>query len=146
MELVIRSIEAKDYHMVTDLLVHHLFVMGVGGENVVPFFDKVKDDDNYLNFVALLDDEVVGFLSAVTFYSAGAAGRFLYLQQIVVRTEHRNKGIGTEIMRYIEDYAKANGMNGIGLCSGHHRTDAHRFYERNGFSKLTQWLGKHLTP
>ena len=146
MDIIIRKIEENDYPAVTALLVNELWGNKISGINIVPFFNEVKNDDSYINFVVLLDNEAVGFISAATFLSAGVVGRFIYIQQIVVKNEYRSKGIGTKILKYIEDHAIANGMNGIGLCSGFQRTDAHRFYERNGFSKQTQWFGKNITP
>jgi len=54
MEIIIREIEEKDYTEVTALLVNDLWENHFNGDYVVPFFNKVKNDDNYKTFVAML--------------------------------------------------------------------------------------------
>ena len=67
MDIVIREIEEKDYPAVTVLLVNELWNGKIADDYIVPFFNKVKNDENYTTFVALLDDNVIGVVSAITF-------------------------------------------------------------------------------
>ena len=147
MDVVIREIEEKDYPAVTALLVDDLWENKFAGDHVVPFFYKAKNDENYRTFVALLNDNVVGVISTVTiFWAISEPANTLLVQGFVVKNELQNKGIGTKLLKYTEDYAKAKGILGVGLCSGFKRTAAHAFYEHNGYGKMTQYFSKMLNP
>jgi|GEM_PF-552168 ADP-ribose pyrophosphatase len=145
MKINIREIEEKDYLAVKALLVNDLWNDSTNGDNVIPFFDKVKNDDTYITFVAVSDNIVVGMVSAIKFSWAWSEKNHIYIQGFVVKSEHLNKGIGTKLLTHLEDYAKAHNVMGIGLCSGFQRTDAHAFYEKNGYGKITQYFGKNFT-
>lgn len=147
MEIEIREIEERDYQAVTALLVNYLWENHFNGDYVVPFFDKVKNDENYKTFVALFDDEVVGVVGTVTTVWAVFEAAHMMIQGFVVKSGFHNKGIGKKLLQHTEDYAKSKGVYGIGLCSGLQRTPAHIFYEKNGYSKGTQYFMKNFqTP
>ncbi len=143
MDITVRGIEERDYAAVTSLLVND-FGGNIGGEHVVPFFERVKNDDSYKSFVAVLDGNVVGFISALAMLWVFSEEAYLYIQGLVVKKEYQNKGIGTKLIKYIEDYAKANRVKGIMLLSGFQRTAAHAFYERNGYTTMTRHFGKNF--
>lgn len=137
MDIVIREIEEKDYPAVTALLINELWNNKINGDYVVPFFNKVKNDENYKTFVTLLNNKVVGFISTVSTFWTGSSkvDTTLFVQGIAVKNEYQNKGIGTKLLKHTEDYAKAKRISGIGLQSGVQRTAAHAFYEHNGYIK-----------
>lgn len=144
MDIVIREIEERDYPAVTALLVNELGDNKFSGDCVVQFFNKVKDNEDYITFVALLDNEAVGFVSAITFLWTFSERSNMFIQGFAVKNEYQNKGIGTKLLKHLEDYAASKGVIGIGLCSGFQRTAAHAFYEKNGYGKITQYFGKIL--
>jgi GNAT superfamily N-acetyltransferase len=60
--------------------------------------------------------------------------RFGEVSAIVVHPEHRKKGIGKKMMRFMEELAAENGCLGLWLVSGFGREEeAHEFYKRYGF-------------
>jgi predicted N-acetyltransferase YhbS len=135
MDIVIREIEEKDYPEVTEILINELANNRSYADHVVPFFNKVKNDENHITFVAVLSNKVVGYISTVSTFSVGSSqvNTTLFVQSIAVKNEYQNKGIGTKLLKHTEDYAKAKGISGIGLQSGVQRTAAHAFYEHNGY-------------
>jgi len=135
MDIVIRELEEKDYPEAAALLVHDLWNNKINGDHVITFFNKVKNEENYKHFVALLDDHVVGFISSVAILWAAFEPANMFIQGFVVQSEYQNKGIGTKLLKHTEDYAKTRGIFGIGLQSGVQRTAAHAFYEHNGYIK-----------
>jgi len=145
MKIYIREIGEKDYPAVISLLGNEVWNDTNHCDNIVPFFDKVKNDDTYITFVAVLDNNVVGLISAIKFSWAWSDKDHMFIQGFGVKSKYQNQGIGTKLLKHLEDYAKANGVIGIGLCSGFHRTAAHAFYEKNGYGKITQYFGKNLT-
>ncbi|WP_321777660.1 GNAT family N-acetyltransferase [Sulfurimonas sp.] len=61
--------------------------------------------------------------------------RHLYVYDLVTDEKHRCQGYANEILEYLHDYAKTCMCENIVLSSGFEKEDAHRFYEKNGFSK-----------
>jgi ribosomal protein S18 acetylase RimI-like enzyme len=146
MDVAIRRIEEKDYPAVAALLVNELWDNRYSGDYVAPFFNKIKNNEDYVTFVALLNNEVVGVISAILiFWAAYEPPNTLFVQGLAVKNEYQNKGIGSELLRSIEDYARERRVTNIGLCSGVQRTAAHAFYERNGYTKGSNYaFGKTL--
>jgi len=132
MNLVIREIEAPDYPAVLSLL-RELGNKAVNEENIGPYYKKEKQDDNYRTFVAVLDGEVVGFITMVQAMSVGLPVGYLKINGLAVFPEHRNKGIGSRLLEHTQQYAAQRELSFMGLATGFKRKDAHRFYERHGF-------------
>ena len=61
--------------------------------------------------------------------------RHLYVFDLVTDKEYRSKNYGYEMLDYLEVYAKTAMCENIVLSSGLERESAHKFYEKNGFSK-----------
>jgi predicted N-acetyltransferase YhbS len=134
MDIIIREIEEKDYPALLLLLNNEIGNRYVTVDNIAPHYNRVKDDERYKTFVALLEDEVVGFVSAVQFFTVGFDGNLMWIVQIAVTKEIQNKGIGTKLLQHIENYAREKGCDSIILNSGVRRIDAHAFYKRNGYN------------
>ena len=67
-----------------------------------------------------------------------------YIQDVVVLTEYRGKGIGKGIIRALLEYVSNKGLSWIGLIS---EPGAERFYESLNFEKMENytpylWKGK----
>ena len=146
MDVIIRKIEESDYPAAARLLLDELFEGKFSGDYAVPFFYETKNNDDYVTFVAVSEDSVIGLISAITFLWAASDRKNMIIQGFVVKSEYRNKGIGAKLLKRMEDYADSKKMIGIGLCSGFQRTAAHAFYEKNGHSALTKYFGKMLNP
>lgn len=86
--------------------------------------------------VAELDGAVVGTyqLTFVPGLSTRGAIRAI-LEGVQVRGDMRSRGIGEAMVRQALEQAREGGAAGLQLTSNLKRTDAHRFYERLGFSK-----------
>jgi GNAT superfamily N-acetyltransferase len=59
-------------------------------------------------------------------------GRRLYVDDLVTDQAHRSRGIGGIVLRYLEQKAQQLKCDVLALDSGTQRTDAHRFYFREG--------------
>lgn len=134
MEIIIREIEEKDYLALLPLWNNELGSNVVNADNIARHYERVKYDERYKTFVALVEDEVVGFVSSVQSFAVGFEGCFMQIIGIAVKKEINNKGIGSKLLQRMEDYARANGVYNIGLNTGVKRTDAHAFYQRNGYT------------
>lgn len=85
---------------------------------------------------------MVGFVTMVQALSVRDPIGYLHITGLAVKKEFQHSGIGTNLLRHTENYAKENGISSIILCSGFKRTDAHAFYEHNGFDKDSYCLDK----
>lgn len=57
------------------------------------------------------------------------------LEAVQVAPDLRGGGIGAQMVRFAIEEARRAGANAISLTSNAARTDAHRFYERLGFTR-----------
>ncbi|MEC0124575.1 GNAT family N-acetyltransferase [Paenibacillus pabuli] len=135
MEIKIREIVANDYTEVVFLWNDVLEIRNVNDENFRVTIEKMNEDGNYKTFVALFENDVVGFVTIVQALSVGVTIGYLHIQALAVKKEFQHRGVGTKLLRYTEKYAKELGISSIILCSGFKRIDAHAFYEHNGYEK-----------
>ncbi len=56
-----------------------------------------------------------------------------YIDDLVVDEAHRSRGAGHALVAHLEGVARKLGASGLVLDSGTHRTQAHKFYFREGF-------------
>jgi GNAT superfamily N-acetyltransferase len=59
-------------------------------------------------------------------------GRRLYVDDLVTDQAHRSRGIGRILLHHMEQKARELKCDVLALDSGTQRTDAHRFYFREG--------------
>lgn len=99
-------------------------------------FDCIAAQSGTSLHVAELDGAVVGTyqLTFVPGLSTRGAIRAI-LEGVQVRGDMRSRGIGEAMVRRALEQAREGGAAGLQLTSNLKRTDAHRFYERLGFSK-----------
>ncbi|WP_336765455.1 GNAT family N-acetyltransferase [Paenibacillus sp. USHLN196] len=135
MEIKIREILSKDYNEVVILWNDVLGVHTVTDENFRVTMDQMIRAGNYKTFVALLANYVVGFISIVHALAVGSANGYLHITGLAVHNDFQRHKVGTELLRYTENYAKDSGISSIILCTGMKRTEAHAFYEHNGYDK-----------
>ncbi|MCW3479889.1 GNAT family N-acetyltransferase [Neisseriaceae bacterium JH1-16] len=81
--------------------------------------------------LALQGDQVVG-LALYRVYENTYQGRRLYVDDLVTDEAHRSQGVGSLLLARCEALAYAAGCRYLTLDSGTQRTDAHRFYFREG--------------
>ena len=85
--------------------------------------------------VAELGGEVVGVCQLIVFRHLQAqGGRCAEVESVHVHPNHRGCGVGTALLRDAVGRARALGCYRVQLTSDARREDAHRFYERLGFS------------
>ena len=92
-----------------------------------------RNDQQFV--VADLDRRAVGWIHMVlTEYVE--ADPFVIIGGLVVDREHRKQGIGRRLLAHAEEWAVHRGCSVVRLSSSLHRTEAHVFYERLGYTTL----------
>lgn len=87
------------------------------------------------------NQEVTGYIHAQV-YESLYSDSGLNIIGLAVLPEYQGNGIGSLLLEAIENIAKDKGYSFIRLNSAEHRTQAHCFYEQNGF--LSDKLQKHF--
>lgn len=69
----------------------------------------------------------------------------MFLYMIFVTAEaHRSKGYGKALLSYIEEWGAEKECSSVVLTSAFPRINAHRFYEREGYDKVSYAFCKEL--
>jgi len=110
---------------------------GVGSDDpaYIRAFDAIDRDPNQLLLLAELDGRVVGMLQVT--YIPGLSRRGAWranIEAVRVDSSLRGRGIGGWLMGRALDNARKRGCRLAQLTSNRQRTEAHRFYERHGFT------------
>ncbi len=104
-------------------------------ETVMRQIQKLSEDVNH-HYIYVYEDEklqkVVGFVHAEVYESLYSyAG--LNILGLAVLPEFQGKGIGKELMHYLEVNAKNDSVSFVRLNSADYRVEAHKFYESIGY-------------
>ncbi|HTJ21166.1 MAG TPA: GNAT family N-acetyltransferase [Gemmatimonadaceae bacterium] len=92
--------------------------------------------------VATSGAEVVGLATVHLRTMINHAAPLAQLTLLVVAEERRSQGVGRALVDEAEVWAKAQGCRRIIVTTALHRTGAHAFYERIGYSHTGRRYGK----
>ncbi|TDT28605.1 L-amino acid N-acyltransferase YncA [Streptomyces sp. BK208] len=98
-------------------------------------FERLRSDPNQHLVVAVRAGRVVGTLqlTIVPGLSRRGATRSI-IEGVRIHGDERGSGLGTQLIEWAVDESRRQGCHLVQLTSDKTRTDAHRFYERLGFS------------
>jgi len=82
--------------------------------------------------LAVEGDAVLG-LAVYRWHENTYDGMKFYIDDLVTDETRRSQGVGQTLMVHLESVARDLGANGLVLDSGTQRTQAHKFYFREGF-------------
>lgn len=98
-------------------------------------FAEVSADPRQRLLVLESEGRVVGTIVLILVPNISRRGRpYALIENVVVDEGVRGRGYGEALMRYAIDQARDAGCYKVSLTSRTQRADAHRFYERLGFS------------
>lgn len=99
-------------------------------------FEAIAGNPNQELIVADLDGKVVGTLQLSYLASLSyQGGTRAHVESVRVLEALRGQGIGAQMMAWAMERASQRGCHMMQLTSHKSRKDAHRFYERLGFTK-----------
>lgn len=131
MNLQIRQCEITDAKAIHDLNTRELgydYSEDKTKEKLVKILDSSKDKI----YVALIDDNVVGYVHAND-YDVIYAPHMKNIMGIAVSSNFQKMGIGKALLTSIEHWAIDTGACGVRLVSGATRIGAHEFYHHCGY-------------
>lgn len=114
-----------------------------------PFLSKKMErmliDPNEVMLVYEQDSKIVAFVSVHFIPQIALQGDFARISYFAVADETRGKGIGAEMEKYITALAKEKNCDRIEVHCHSRRSDAHRFYLRQGFKEAPKYFIKPLS-
>jgi len=141
----IRPISTSDSHAVTQLVAQLGYERTA--DQVCRWVLDLEARTDQAIFVAVLDDEVVGWIE-VSLVRHLQSDTFGLIGGLVVRDGLRGGGIGRRLCEEAENWTARHGVNRIRVTSRSTREAAHRFYLRDGYeqTKISMVFEKRLTP
>lgn len=98
-------------------------------------FLDIDGDPRQFLAVATLDGDVVGTLQLTFIPGLSQKGMWRGLVEAVrICADRRGQGFGRELMIWAISECRARGCRVVQLATNKQRTDAHRFYEKLGFT------------
>lgn len=124
-------------------LIHQLEHL-ISKDTLLNNLKRNSEDKNYRIFVAKQDNQVIAFAELCFTQFIHEPNPRVRLTSFCVDSRFRNKKIGAAFITFLEDFCRRNDYRRIELTSKIHRTDAHRFYENNGYSYVSKRFYKEL--
>jgi GNAT superfamily N-acetyltransferase len=138
-DLEIRSATAEDVPAIVGMLADDpLGAQRESPNDLAPYLtalERLSADPNQRLVVAVREGRVVGTLqlTIIPGLSRRGATRSI-IEGVRVHAEDRGSGLGTQLIEWAIDESRQQGCQLVQLTSDVTRTDAHRFYERLGFT------------
>ena len=101
-------------------------------ERCLKTYKTMEQDDCSFLAVAKENGEIVG--SALGICCQCLVNPFLVVEDVIVRSDQRGKGVGRMLMEALDQFAKEKGCAYSFLVSSDFRTGAHSFYESIGYT------------
>ncbi|MEW2808394.1 GNAT family N-acetyltransferase [Streptomyces massasporeus] len=138
-DLEIRAAIADDVPAIVAMLADDpLGAQRESPDDLAPYLsalERLSADPNQHLVVAVREGRVVGTLqlTIVPGLSRRGATRSI-VEGVRIHTDERGSGLGTELIEWAIEESRGQGCQLVQLTSDKTRADAHRFYERLGFT------------
>lgn len=138
-DLEIRAAVADDVPAIVAMLADDpLGAQRESPDDLTPYLtalERLSADPNQRLVVAVREGRVVGTLqlTIIPGLSRRGATRSI-IEGVRIHADERGSGLGTQLIEWAIDESRDQGCQLVQLTSDRTRTDAHRFYERLGFT------------
>ncbi|RAV23324.1 GNAT family N-acetyltransferase [Paenibacillus contaminans] len=133
-DINVREIKVTDYQAI--YLLNQDFnpnLFSFSEEKVKAKIAFIKEKTNDIIFVYEENNEVIGYIHGSP-YELLFSDSLVNILGFVVKEKYRKQGIGSILIKRLEQWGQNNGFSGIKLLSHPSRVQAHRFYERHGYT------------
>lgn len=94
------------------------------------------ESSDRLSFVALKGNSFIGCSSGLAYKNGGNYSGWFFLTDLFVGKEYRSKGLGSKLLKAIEEKAVSMGIKHIWLWTSGYK--ALKFYQREEYKKFTE--------
>ena len=123
MNIEIREYEEKDLDSLNILL-----------EEVYGLKKEINTNNN-TELVAVLDNNVVGYLTINKLYDSVKNIKYCYINYVCVKKEYRRYHIATILLQKVEEICRKENISYIELTSNAKRIEAQYLYNKEGYIK-----------
>ncbi|WP_369272147.1 N-acetyltransferase family protein [Streptomyces sp. R11] len=138
-DLEIRAAIADDVPAIVGMLADDpLGAQRESPDDLAPYLEaleRLSADQNQHLVVAVREGRVIGTLqlTIIPGLSRMGATRSI-IEGVRIHTDERGSGLGTQLIEWAVDESRRQNCQLVQLTTDKSRTDAHRFYERLGFT------------
>ena len=126
--IIITKLEKKDLSSLKDLI-KEAFNITISLKEV----EQSLSDSSKIYIIARDNNKVVGHILINIMDDNFLNIRKFYLGYVCVKEEYKGKGIGTNLLKYVEDLAIKLKINVIEFTSSFDRCAAHNLYKKNNY-------------
>ncbi len=149
MTIIIRDLEKGDLKSLVILLDEFNQVLEQKRElhkkNIESQFLSMKNYPNiYSNYIAIKDDQIIGFISIIFYKSFLHEGGTALINELIVAKNHKNKGIGKLLIEKAVQLAINKGMDEIEVGTEKTNFNAQQFYKKMEFTEEYILLGREF--
>lgn len=105
---------------------------------------NVMKGERYQLFAMYSEHGAVVTLAGVAICTNFYNEKHVFLYDLITAKSHRSKGYGEKMLSYIEMWGREHDCSSVVLTSAFVRKAAHRFYEREGYEKVSYAFRKQL--
>ncbi|MBB4826311.1 GNAT superfamily N-acetyltransferase [Sporosarcina luteola] len=144
MNIAVRKLLEQDYEALVKLFKELGYPSSQGA--IEQRFNLLNQQGSYYSFVAVDEGQVVGFAGVCQMFQFERDGSYARVLAFVIDANVRKRGIGTVLLKSVEEWARQNNCHSITLNSGNReeRLAAHSFYETNGYVRRSSGFSKSL--
>jgi GNAT superfamily N-acetyltransferase len=140
----IRQCQASDFDGIILLLQQLWTDKLIRPDSLRSVFDRALLSESNAYLCAAEEGQVVGFGSLSVHDTLWPEGCLGYIDELVVDSTWRGKGIGDRLLEQLINLAREKGCCRIELVSAFYREESRRFYEERGFAARAYVLSKIL--
>lgn len=107
------------------------------GSELTKCVDTILDSHDHVFLVAEQNERLVGMCALLFFMSTWSAALTCEIQDLIVTSGMRQRGIGRGLVDAASELARARGCARIFMLAEYWNLDAHAFYRRLGLSEKT---------
>lgn len=143
MEISIRPLKFEDASAIERLYNQSAeYLRSLGDETEFQFNAQSYQRDGFgqnpafAGFCALLGEQIVGYLIYTFSYDTDKASRYLFVLDLLVDQQLRQKGIGKTLMQYALDHCRASGGRELFWAVYYKNEAALKFYAQLGAEEI----------
>ncbi|SER05059.1 GNAT family N-acetyltransferase [Piscibacillus halophilus] len=104
-------------------------------ENMEKRFVRIHNHPDYHTLIYEVEEGVIGMIGMIRAYRYEHDLPYVRVVSMVVKESQRGQGVGRDLLKAAEAWAKDQSCHMLTLNSGNReeRQKAHKFYERNGY-------------
>lgn len=130
MKVIFRNATVDDAAHISHLT--QQFDYNTDEKQTLEYLEALATDDNNLVLLAVLDNEVVGWIQVCDMLRL-ESGRFCEIAGLVVGSKHRGQGIGRLLIEQAINWTKEHNCDKLKVRTNVKRERTHKFYSSVGF-------------